>query len=103
MFGSPGHIHQAIEAVRFTGKVGVVSYNKQDVTFNTKILVSKELNIYGSRNAYSEFEAVLEMIRSGAVPVEELITEVRGFDESARAFEDWKNDPSGITKILIKV
>ncbi len=100
--GANGTFNQAIESVKFTGKMGVVSYTKQDVTFNTKLLVAKELNIYGSRNAVTEFETVLDMVRSGIVPVDELITFVCAPDDVEGAFKKWKADPASITKILTK-
>jgi len=102
--GAPGAFNQALEAVRFSGKMGVVSYTVSDTTFNTKLLVAKELNLYGSRNAVGEdFETVLQMVRGGGLPVHKMITHVFAFDEAKNVFEQWKADPARITKILIKL
>ncbi len=102
--GAPAAFVNGLDAVCFAGKMGVISYTTKDVTFNTKPIVSKELNMYGSRNAKPEdFKAVLGMIRSGNVPVEKLITKVFSMDEAEGVFDFWEKNRAEVTKILVKL
>lgn len=101
--GTPVTFQNALDAVCFTGRMGIVSYTTKEVTFNTKPIVSKELEIYGSRNALGEFTSVREMIRKHEVPVEKLVSEVCPWDKAAGALERWKQDPGSFTKIIVKV
>lgn len=102
--GAPIAFVDCLNAVSFSGKMGVISYTTKDITFNTKTIVSKELNILGSRNAMKkDFTDVIGMIREGTIPVETLITKVFDFDDGHKSFEYWENNVSQITKILIKV
>lgn len=101
--GTPVTFQQALDGVRFTGRMGIVSYTTKEVTFNTKPIVAKELNIYGSRNALGEFTEVQRMIRSGGIPVEQIVTRVIDVTEVPAAMEEWKNDVGSINKLLVKV
>jgi threonine dehydrogenase-like Zn-dependent dehydrogenase len=101
--GSPVTFQQCLDAVRFTGRMGIVSYSTKKVTFNTKPIVSKELDIHGSRNALGEFSDVQAMIRSGRIPVEEVVTRVIGAEEIPSAMEEWANDVGAINKLLVKI
>ncbi len=102
--GAPAAFVNCLNAVCFAGRMGVISYTTKDVTFNTKPIVSKELNLYGSRNAKpNDFAEVLGMIRSGTVPVENLITKVFPLDEAEGVFDYWEKNRGEVTKILIRL
>lgn len=101
--GTPITFQQALDAVCFTGRMGIVSYSTKNVTFNTKPIVSKELEIYGSRNASGEFESVRHMILKHEIPVEKMITEVCTWNQAAAVFERWNRDPGLFTKMIVEV
>lgn len=102
--GAPAAFVNCLNAVSFSGKMGIISYTTKEVTFNTKPIVSKELNIFGARNAKKEdFTDVIGMIREGAIPAETLITKIFDFEEGHKSFEYWDKNASQVTKILIKV
>ncbi len=83
--GSPITYQTAINEVAFTGRVVCIGYSKQDVTFQTKYFVQKELDIRGSRNAMpSDFRAVINYLRSAQTPYHKVITSVIAPDETAR-------------------
>ena len=73
------------------------------IAFTTKLFVSKELDIRGSRNATEEdFCAVIEAIRSGVVQVDHVVTQRYSIDEVDRALSFWRNAPQDVTKILLE-
>lgn len=101
--GLPVTFIQALDAAKFTGRMGVVSYTTKEVSFNTKPIVSKELNLFGSRNALSEFEDVQDLILNSSLPVTEIVTEQVELDEVPRVLPRWATSPGSITKVLVRV
>lgn len=102
--GAPIAFVNCLNTVCFCGKMGVISYTTKDVVFNTKPIVSKELNIYGSRNAkMQDFNNVKSMITDGTIPVDQLITKILDINNGVESFDYWEKNVSQVTKILIKV
>ena len=55
----------------------VLATPKNEVAFQTKYFVQKELDIRGSRNALpADFRAVINYMKEGKCPVEELISKI---------------------------
>lgn len=101
--GSPITYQTAINEVAFTGRVVCIGYSKQDVTFQTKYFVQKELDIRGSRNAMpSDFRAVINYLRSATTPYQKVITSVIAPDETAEALAKWDANPGKVFRILVK-
>ncbi|MFP4010429.1 MAG: zinc-binding alcohol dehydrogenase family protein [Spirochaetaceae bacterium] len=102
--GSPATYRQAIDFVAFTGRVVFIGYAKEDVAFTTKFFVAKELDIRGSRNAADEdFQAVIEALGRGQIPVQEIITRRYPLNEASEAFRYWGADPNRVTKVVLEV
>ncbi|MDE0820610.1 MAG: hypothetical protein OSA95_05790, partial [Opitutales bacterium] len=92
------------EEVAFTGRVVYIGYAKETVEYDTKLFVQKELNVFGSRNALTEFHDVIAMLETGGkFPVEEVISRTVRIDEAPRAMEDWAADPSKIIKMILEL
>ncbi len=99
--GVPATSQLAIEAVAFAGRVTFVGYSKEAVSFDTKLIVKKELNVSGSRNALFEFSDVLKMLEQHRFPFQKLINRVYPFEQTEQAFHDWNENPALFNKILI--
>ena len=101
--GSPATYVMAIEEVSFTGRVTYIGYSKTEVSFQTKLFVQKELDIRGSRNALpSDFRAVINYLKAGNCPVDELISNETGPDGAFDAMKEWASNPSKVFRILVK-
>ena len=101
--GSPATYVMAIEEVSFTGGVTYIGYSKTEVSFQTKLFVQKELDIRGSRNALpSDFRAVINYLKAGNCPVDELISNETGPDGAFDAMKEWASNPSKVFRILVK-
>jgi threonine dehydrogenase-like Zn-dependent dehydrogenase len=101
--GSPATYRMAVDEVAFTGRVACIGYAKAEVSFETKYFVQKELDIRGSRNALPEdFRAVMEYLKRGVCPKEELISGVYPPEEAQNAMEHWKAAPGKVFRILIQ-
>lgn len=101
--GSPATYVMAIEEVSFTGRVTYIGYSKTEVSFQTKLFVQKELDIRGSRNALpSDFRAVINYLKAGNCPVDELISNETGPEGAFDAMKEWASNPSKVFRILVK-
>jgi 2-desacetyl-2-hydroxyethyl bacteriochlorophyllide A dehydrogenase len=101
--GSPATYQMAVNEVAFTGRVVCIGYAKNEVSFETRYFVMKELDIRGSRNAMPEdFRAVIEYLKRGTCPADELITKVYSPEQAHEALEFWKSDPGNVFRILIE-
>ena len=101
--GSPFTYQMAINEVAFTGRVTCIGYAKNEVTFQTKYFVQKELDIRGSRNATpSDFRAVIRYMERGTCPTEELITKVIRPEEALETMKWWSENSGKVFRILVE-
>ena len=102
--GSPATYVMAVDEVRFTGRVVCVGYAKNEVTFQTKLFVQKEVDICGSRNALpADFRAVINYMETGDCPAEELITRIVEPEKALDAMMEWVANPGKVFRILVEL
>ena len=93
----------SIAEVAFTGRVVYIGYAKEKIPFDTQYFVKKELQIMGSRNATpQDMKAVIDYMKRGECPVNEMITAVYTPEEAQRALERWMENPGDVFRIFIK-
>lgn len=101
--GSPVTYVMAVDEVGFTGRVVCIGYAKSEVAFQTKYFVQKELDIRGSRNALpADFRAVINYMKAGNCPVEELITKIVKPEGALEAMQEWVANPGKVFRILVE-
>lgn len=101
--GTPVTFNLALELVAFAGRIVSIGYSKNETGIKTQLLVSKELNIYGSRNALRVFPSVINMFERREKPFTDMITRIFSFEEVPEAFKFWHDNTGSVSKILIKV
>jgi threonine dehydrogenase-like Zn-dependent dehydrogenase len=102
--GLPQTFRAAVEEVAFTGRVVYIGYAKQEVAYETRLFVQKELDILGSRNAQPEdFRNVIRMLGEHRFPVDDAITHIVPMDEAPAILAAWDRDPAHVSKIMIEV
>lgn len=101
--GLPATYRMAVEVVAYAGRVVCIGYAKEDVAFETRLFVSKELDIMGSRNSLRVFPAVIRMLEERQRPFADLVTRVTPFADTVQSFADWSAAPGKFTKILVSV
>jgi threonine dehydrogenase-like Zn-dependent dehydrogenase len=80
-----------------------IGYAKKEVPVETKYFVMKELDIRGSRNAMPEdFRAVMEYVKRGTCPVDELISAIYTPEQAQEALDGWAAAPGKVFRILMK-
>lgn len=102
--GSPVTYVMAVDEVAFTGRVVCIGYAKSEVAFQTKYFVQKEIDIRGSRNALpADFRAVINYMKSGNCPIEELISKIVSPENALNAMEEWAAAPGKVFRILVQL
>ena len=100
--GAPSTYLMAVGEVSFTGRVVCIGYAKNEIAFETRHFVQKELDIRGSRNAMPEdFRAVMAYMKKGIFPKEEIISGVYLPEKAQEALEKWSANPSCVFRMLI--
>ena len=91
-----------VEAAAPVGRVVYIGYSDRPVTYDTTIILKKELDIRGSRGALqSDFKNAVKYIEGGALPVEHLVTKVFKFSDAGLALKQWSENPFAVTKFII--
>lgn len=101
--GLPATYQMAVEVVAYAGRVVCIGYAKEHVAFETRLFVSKELDIMGSRNALGVFPDVIQMLEERQRPFADLVTRVTQFADTAETFAEWRAAPGSFTKILVSL
>jgi threonine dehydrogenase-like Zn-dependent dehydrogenase len=101
--GTPETFQMALDLVSFAGRVVTIGYSKNETPVKTQLIVSKELDIYGSRNALRVFPSVIRMFELREKPYTDMITRIFPFHETPAAFQFWNENPGKVSKILIEV
>lgn len=100
--GRPDTYRAAVEQVCFAGRVVYIGYAKDNVSFETRLFVQKELDIRGSRNALPEdFKEVIRMFEQKRFPTAEAISATVPLDEAPAILRAWSENPAAYTKIMI--
>jgi threonine dehydrogenase-like Zn-dependent dehydrogenase len=102
--GTPATFLAAVEEVAFTGRVVYIGYAKEQVSYDTRLFVQKELDVVGSRNAQPEdFRAVIALLEGQKFPVNEVVSLIVPLAEGPNALRSWSENPSRFTKILVSL
>jgi threonine dehydrogenase-like Zn-dependent dehydrogenase len=100
--GRPDTYRAAVEEVSFAGRVVYIGYAKENVSFETRLFVQKELDIRGSRNALPEdFREVIRMFEQKRFPTSEAISATVPLEEAPAILRAWSENPAAYTKIMI--
>lgn len=100
--GSPDTFRCVVEEVSFAGRVVYIGYSKAPVTYEARLFVQKELDIFGSRNALPEdFRQVIRILESGQFPVSDAITVIGHLEDVPTMLREWNQHPSSFSKIMV--
>jgi 2-desacetyl-2-hydroxyethyl bacteriochlorophyllide A dehydrogenase len=102
--GHPQTFRAAVEEVAFAGRVVYIGYAKEEVAYDTRLFVLKELDILGSRNAQPEnFSEVIRMLEAHRFPVDDAVTHSVSLDEAPAILAAWDREPAPFGKIMVEV
>ena len=102
--GLPGKYRAAVEEVAYAGRVVYIGWAKEEVAYETRPFVHKELDIMGSRNAMpDDFREVIRMLEARRFPVDAAVTHIVPFEQTPAILDAWNREPERFTKIMVEV
>jgi 2-desacetyl-2-hydroxyethyl bacteriochlorophyllide A dehydrogenase len=102
--GSPKAMMQGFSYVGHGGTYVLLSIVRADITFNDPEFHKRETSLLGSRNATrQDFEAVLDAMRRGLVPVAALASHRASLDEATDLVPTWSTPEAGVIKALVEL
>ncbi len=99
--GLPATVKLAIECVRKGGTVVQVGNVSPVAEIPLQALVSRQVTLVGSAASCGEFPACLDMMRSGTIRVDPLISAVAPLSEGAAWFERLRKREAGLVKVVL--
>lgn len=99
--GATGTIVTAIDCTRKGGEVVLVGNLAPQVTLPLQSVVTRELRLLGSCASAGEYPASLELIASGRINVDELISARPPLEEGAEWFRRLQAGEAGLMKVVL--
>lgn len=101
--GLPSTFQNCIDAAAFGARVVLIGVGKQNLDFNFTLIQKKELNIFGSRNALKkDFLELIDLVKSGKVALEKIVTNTYKMDDAAKAFKDFSENAGSMLKVVLE-
>lgn len=101
--GLPSTSQMAIELVAVAGRVVFIGWAKEEIAFQTRLIISKELEVLGSRNALHVLPSVIKMLEGRQRPFTDIISNIVPFAEAPQIIAAWAAAPQRFKKILIEM
>lgn len=102
--GAPETFLGCIENAAFAGNIVLIGNGKRETSFVHSIILKKELNIFGSRNALKEdFINNIDLVASKECDVMKMVSRVYDMENALDAFKALANNDGTLAKILIKI
>lgn len=100
--GQQEAVDQAVELLRPGGRLMLIGIPEGDrIAFDPHAMRRKEIEIRNVRRQNGAVEETLELIESGAIDVEQMITHRFGFGQARQAFELVASYREGVMKAMI--
>lgn len=101
--GLPSTFQACIDAAAFGARMVQIGVGKCTHEFDFTLIQKKELNVYGSRNALKkDFLELIDLVKSGKVDLEKIVTNTYNLDEADKAFQDFSKNAASMLKVVIK-
>jgi 2-desacetyl-2-hydroxyethyl bacteriochlorophyllide A dehydrogenase len=98
--GVPITVNQSIEAVRHGGQIISLALFEENVSIDPTALVQKEIAWKGSFAYVDEFPTAIDLVSSGKVNVNELISHLYSIDDVTEAFEKQLNSSESVKVVF---
>jgi 2-desacetyl-2-hydroxyethyl bacteriochlorophyllide A dehydrogenase len=99
--GKSESVNMAVNLVRKGGTTVLVGNISPSVSFPLQQVVTREIKVQGSCAIRGEYETVLELIGSGRITVDELISAVAPLSDGALWFDNLYNKKGNLNKVIL--
>ena len=94
-------VNTCIDSLRKGGTAVLVGNMKPEITIPLQKIVTTELSLLGSCAINGEYEMVLDLMASGKINVDKMISAVAPLSEGASWFNRLYNKESGLNKVIL--
>ena len=102
--GAPETFLNCIDCAAFAANIILIGNGKRETSFVHSIILKKELNIHGSRNALNaDFINNIDIVAEKKADVMKMVSGIYDMENATDAFEALKNNDGTLAKILIKI
>ena len=92
----------SVKSLKIAGKSVWIGMNQKEMTLNMQDVVCSARTVIGSFNyTHKEFGEVVDIIGSGKMASDKLISKIVSLGEAAQAFDDLLSSPDDFLKIII--
>lgn len=99
--GATATIKTAIESVRKGGSITLVGNLSPNVEMPLQAIVTRELSIYGTCASNGEYPACIDLLASGAIKVDDMITATASLEQGIDWFARLYGGEPGAMKVII--
>lgn len=99
--GTTATTHTAIESVRKGGTVTMVGNLARSVEVPMQSIVTRELSVVGTCASSGEYPACIDLLASGAILVNEMITATASLEEGVDWFARLYEGEAGVMKVIL--
>lgn len=101
--GAPETFLECINRAAHGANIILIGNGKRETSFVHSIILKKELNIFGSRNAFTkDFEELIKLVKDGKADILKMVSGVYEKENAAEAFEALAHNDGSLAKLLIK-
>lgn len=97
--GANSAIRSTLDMASYAGRIALTGWPKKETSLPTDMITKKELDVLGSRVSVGEFEEALELISSGKVNVNVILSKVVKLEEIPRMVQEQSEHPDRYLKI----
>ena len=91
-------------AAAFGANIILIGNGKRETSFIHSVILKKELNIHGSRNALkADFLNNIDLVKDKKADVMKMVSAVYDMADATKAFEALKNNDGTLAKVLIRI
>jgi L-iditol 2-dehydrogenase len=99
--GATPTVKMAIESVRKGGVVTLIGNIASTIEFGLQSVVTREITVLGSCASSNDYPACLELLRTGAIRVDDMISAVVPLEQGAEMFDRLYAREAGLTKVIL--
>ncbi len=102
--GAPETFLGCIENAAFAANIILIGNGKRETNFVHSIILKKELNIHGSRNALKDdFLNNIDLVAEGKADVMKMVSGIYDIKNAAEAFKALADNDGTLAKLLIRI
>ena len=100
--GATDPVNTAVSVVRKGGVVTLVGNVSTTIEFPLQSVVTREIRMVGTCGSNGEYPECIDLLASGAIQVEPLITAKATLDEGAEWFDRLYATEAGLMKVILQ-